>query len=103
MKILRTCASLLALSLVAPVASASTASSPRVSHSASELRARCDPGLESLRAGRSRGSDRLRQDERVDLLAAQEQGADLLEMRAGVGAVEVLLILALVLLILVLI
>jgi hypothetical protein len=37
------------------------------------------------------------------LLAAQEQSAELLDMRAGIGAVEVLLIVALVLLILILI
>jgi hypothetical protein len=79
-----------------------TTPASRTSDPVQELRARCDPGLESMRAGRVRESDRLTIDDRANLLAAQERSAELLDMRAG-GAVEVLLIVALVLLILVLI
>ena len=77
-----------------------TPTSP-ASDSVLELRSRCDPGLESLRAGRAREDDRLTADDRANMLAAQERSAELLDMRAG-GAVEILLVVALVLLILML-
>lgn len=84
------------------VASGSVAmtSTSRTSDPVEELRARFDPALECLRAGRSRESGRMSDDDRSNLLAAQDRSAELLDMRAG-GAVEILLIVAVVLLIII--
>jgi hypothetical protein len=88
----------------AGVASGSVVMTPtsRTSAPAEELRARFDPSLEDLKAGRARDFDRLHRDDRANLQAAQDQSPALLDMRAG-GAIEILLVVALVLLIVVLI
>ena len=89
----------LVLSQVATAGAAAVTTSRPIER-AEELKALCDPSLEGLRGGRSRQSDRLREDDRKELLAAQDRSPELLDLRAG-GAVEILLVVAIVLLILI--
>lgn len=96
------------LALLATAASAapSTIATTRPARATSPeaaLRAHFDPRLEQLRAGQVSETARLTSEERGALCAAQDQGSDLLDMRAGGGAGGVLLILAVVLLIVLLI
>jgi len=94
-------ASLLALALALPAASEGLRA-PSID-SAEALRSRCDPSLESLRAGRVALSPPLARDERAALQAAQEQSGELLEMRAGDDVTTVLLIVLVVIVVVLLI
>src|SRR5690349_9978998 len=90
---------LTSLALLAPASAAQAISRPS---EASELRARSDPGLLSLRGGRVQQATRLGEDERASLREAEAASPELSELRAG-GVIELLLIIVLVLLILTLI
>jgi len=97
----------LVLALLATSASAApsgiTQPSPaRTTTPAEELRARFEPRLERMRAGRVDETSRLTDSDRTALRAAQDRSAELLDMR-GAGAGALLLVVAVVLLILVLI
>ena len=79
-------ATLLALSLSAPSAAALDRGPVPVSAPVSQagsLRTLCDPGLESMRAGRPALPTRLEAGDRAELRAAETGNADLLAMRGG--------------------
>lgn len=84
---IRTCAALLALSLVSPGALAHPLSIrsgiTTRGDEATHLRERCDASLETLRAGRTAAPTPLPTDDRLELRSAESRSADLLEMRAG--------------------
>lgn len=90
---------LLSLALLAPASAAQVISRPSES---SELRARFDPGLLSLRGGCVQQEGGLSLSERAALCKAEAASPELSDMRAG-DTTEVLLIIVIVLLIAVLI
>ena len=94
-------ASLLALALALPAASEGL-SAPSIDSPAA-LRSRCDPSIESLRAGRIASARPLAQDDRAALQAAEADNAELLEMRAGDTLTTVLLVALVVIVVLLLI
>ena len=95
-------ASLLALALALPAASERPGAPPDASSQA--LRARCDPSLESMRAGNVLASRPVSEEDRLELQAAQERSPELLEMRAGDDTLTtVLIVVVVVLLILVIV
>src|SRR5262245_985254 len=101
------CAALLAFACLALPSQAATAGiasgdASRMPTPAEDLRARFDPCLELLRAGRVDVSAPLTADDRAVLRAAQDRSPELAEMRAG-SEESVLLIVVIVLLLLLLI
>jgi hypothetical protein len=102
------CTVAFALALIAPVAAAHRAEAPAAktaisSAETADLRARFDPDLSSLRAGRVEAPSVFRADERAELTAASASSADLADLRGGyltdhewtliaIGALVVLLI-----------
>jgi hypothetical protein len=99
-------AQLLALSLVIPAVAFHSVGAP---HKAAALRpaeatllvSRCDPSLESMRAGRVDGPGTIGEDERAELRAMQATSCGIEHLRAGGGG-GLLLILAVIILILLL-
>jgi hypothetical protein len=99
-------AQLLALSLVIPAVAFHSVGAPRKAASlqpgeSAQLVARCDPSLESMRAGRVDGPSTIGEDERAELRAMQATSCGIEHLRAGGGG-GLLLILAVVILILLL-
>lgn len=90
---------LLSLALLAPASAAQRVSRPSES---SELHARCDPSLLSLRGGSVQQEGGLSENERAALCKAEAASPELSDLRAG-DTTEVLLIIVIVLLIAVLI
>ena len=82
------CARALALTLLAPAATLLPSTSSPQSRAfspveVSELQARVDPSLGSLRAGRVDAPAPFAADERAELRAAQQDNASLVALRAG--------------------